>query len=260
MADVSVITPMYNGSRWIERCIRSVAAQTEPVREHIVIDNNSTDDGVARVAGLIAEFPHLRLLSCPTKGAGPTRNVGSLAANGRFIAFLDCDDEWDPRKIEQQISAMLAHNLAFSWHDFSVYGPDGHLIRRQSVLPRANRRDLMRKRLLLASHTVVYDRIALGQTFLMNSLPAQEDFCLFLDAMKAAEIRGLPVGGLSEDLASTHIQKASVSSDKLHAAKIQWRAYREHLGLSRLQSAPLIAEYAVRAVADRVVGRFRAVA
>jgi succinoglycan biosynthesis protein ExoO len=93
--DFSVLIPAYNVSGIVGRAIRSVAAQTFPPLEILVIDDCSTDNTVEVVRALGREIPTLRLLSTAANG-GPSaaRNVGLREAKADWIALLDSDDAW----------------------------------------------------------------------------------------------------------------------------------------------------------------------
>src|SRR5688572_32276770 len=101
-ARVSVIIPARNAGRWIREAIESVLAQTAPAHECIVIDDGSTDD-TARVA---AEFgAPVRVITTGGRGVAAARNAGAASATGDYLAFLDADDVWLPRKLELQLAA-----------------------------------------------------------------------------------------------------------------------------------------------------------
>ncbi|HEV7574996.1 MAG TPA: glycosyltransferase family 2 protein, partial [Caldimonas sp.] len=87
---VSVITPVYNGSRYLDELILSVERQTHPRIEHIVIDDGSSDDG-ATVA-VLARYPHLRWWSRPNRGQYATLNEGLQAARGDWVCVISADD------------------------------------------------------------------------------------------------------------------------------------------------------------------------
>ena len=79
---LSVVTPVLNGERFIEACIRSVAAQNYPAIEHIVVDGLSSDRTCALVQDLGRDYPHLRLLSERDEGQSDALNKGVRAARG----------------------------------------------------------------------------------------------------------------------------------------------------------------------------------
>lgn len=87
---VSIITPVYNGSEYLEDLIQSVLDQSYPNIEHIVIDDGSQDNG-ATVA-ILRKHPHLRWWSRENKGQYATMNEGLSAAHGEIICFVSADD------------------------------------------------------------------------------------------------------------------------------------------------------------------------
>lgn len=91
---MSVVIPLYNKEREVERAIRSVVAQTVQDFEIVVVNDGSTDRGPEIVAG-IAD-PRIRLLQQGNQGVSAARNRGIAEARSHLIAFLDADDEWKP--------------------------------------------------------------------------------------------------------------------------------------------------------------------
>lgn len=103
---VSVIIPTYNRAAIVTEAIDSVLAQTFRDFELIVVDDGSTDDTRDR---LIGYSERICLICQENHGVSHARNVGIRAAQGRYIALLDSDDLWLPKKLETQIAVMEAH-------------------------------------------------------------------------------------------------------------------------------------------------------
>ena len=108
---ISVVIPAYNAEKHLARAIDSVLSQTRPADEVIVIDDGSTD-ATAEVAGSYGD--KVIFLQQENAGVSVARNTGIEAAAGDWIAFLDADDEWLPKKIECQ-SEHLARNPDLKW-------------------------------------------------------------------------------------------------------------------------------------------------
>ncbi|HZG58237.1 glycosyltransferase, partial [Paenibacillus sp.] len=112
----SVVIPTYNRERYIGRAIRSVLNQTCDDYELIVVDDGSTD----RTRRIVKSFgPRVRYLRQPNRGPSEARNAGIRAARGRFIAFLDSDDRFLPRKLEANKEYLEKHpecNFLYSWY------------------------------------------------------------------------------------------------------------------------------------------------
>jgi glycosyltransferase involved in cell wall biosynthesis len=101
MPEVTVAIPVYNGGRTIAAALQSVFAQTYTDYEVIVIDDGSTDDTAAQVAKWAGR---VRYEYQSNSGPASARNEVLKYASGRYIAFLDADDIWLPRKLERQIA------------------------------------------------------------------------------------------------------------------------------------------------------------
>ena len=98
---VSVIIPAYNAGVFLRACIDSVLQQTRPALEVIVINDGASDD-TAAVAASYGD--RIRFVSQPNGGVSRARNRGVDVARGDFLAFLDSDDIWMPRKLELQLA------------------------------------------------------------------------------------------------------------------------------------------------------------
>jgi glycosyltransferase involved in cell wall biosynthesis len=105
---VAAVVPLYNGGRYIETALRSALAQTVVPDEIIVVDDGSTDDGPAIVAGLAQTHP-ITILSKPNGGQSSSRNMGVAHARSDLIAFLDQDDVWYPTHVAE-LSCRFGHH------------------------------------------------------------------------------------------------------------------------------------------------------
>lgn len=105
MALVSVIIPTYNREETVSRAIDSVLEQTHDDLEVLVVDDGSTDGTVAVLESY--DDDRVRPIYHETnQGANVARNTGIEHARGRYVAFLDSDDEWRPEKLEAQLEVL----------------------------------------------------------------------------------------------------------------------------------------------------------
>lgn len=115
---MSVVIPAFNSETTLNDTLVSVRAQTHRLLEIIVIDDGSTD-GTASIAERHAsEDKRVRLIRKPNGGVASARNRGIAEASGTFIAPLDADDLWHPKKIELQLAALGSHEnvgLVYCW-------------------------------------------------------------------------------------------------------------------------------------------------
>ncbi|MCM0083341.1 glycosyltransferase family 2 protein [Geomonas sp. Red32] len=97
--EISVIIPLYNKERYVQRAVNSVLEQSLAPLEVVVVDDGSTDGSAEAVAALGPD-QRLRLVSQRNQGVSAARNRGVAEARGRFVAFLDADDQWQPEFLE----------------------------------------------------------------------------------------------------------------------------------------------------------------
>ncbi|HEX4612531.1 MAG TPA: FkbM family methyltransferase, partial [Urbifossiella sp.] len=94
---VSVVTPVFNGTRFIRRAVASLCAQSFSDWELLAVDDGSVDDSPAILADLAAADPRVRVFRHPAnRGVSAARNTALAAARGELIAYLDQDDEFYP--------------------------------------------------------------------------------------------------------------------------------------------------------------------
>jgi len=99
---VSILTNTYNRANLIHRCIESIQKQTYQNYEHIIVDGNSSDDTENVVKGY--NDPHIKYIKLDQRGPELQMRAGSKLAKGKYITFLDDDDEYLPNKIETQVT------------------------------------------------------------------------------------------------------------------------------------------------------------
>lgn len=98
---VSVIIPLYNKRPFVRRAVESVRKQTFTNWELIIVDDGSTDGSCSEIPG---DDSRIRLIHQENKGPGAARNTGLARARGKYVAFLDADDEWLPFFLERGLN------------------------------------------------------------------------------------------------------------------------------------------------------------
>lgn len=152
---VTVITPVYNGRRWIFEAIRSVLAQTFTDFEYLLVDDGSTDGSAEILERFAAGDGRLRVIRRPANGGiAVTRNTGLQEARGRYVAMLDHDDVSQPRRLELQVRRLDREgDCVLLGSQVLLIDPDGRPISRMGGLP--TRHDEI-VRLLLAGRVSVH--------------------------------------------------------------------------------------------------------
>src|ERR1700722_4973609 len=121
--EVAAIIPAYNSAHWLRPCIESILGQTYPITEIIVVDDGSQDN----TKEVVESYGNaVRYYWRPNGGLSAARNTGVEQTTSPWIAFLDADDRWTPRKIELQVRALEANPQAVLCYTRMVLvSPDG---------------------------------------------------------------------------------------------------------------------------------------
>ena len=120
---VSIVTPCYNASSYIERTISSVQEQTLTDWEMIIVDDGSTDNSVEIIKNVAKEDQRIKLIQKDNGGSASARNLGLSIAKGEYIQFLDADDTIDREKLEKQ-TKLMDNGVDVSYTDFSISYPN----------------------------------------------------------------------------------------------------------------------------------------
>jgi glycosyltransferase involved in cell wall biosynthesis len=109
---VTVVIPAFNRERVIGKARKSVLAQTFQDFEIIVVDDGSHDETVKNAIKLACSEPRVRVIRLEAnQGAQAARNAGARAARGKWLPFLDSDDEWLPRSLEMRLRIAAVENV-----------------------------------------------------------------------------------------------------------------------------------------------------
>ena len=147
---VSIIIPCFNAAHFIGKTIDSVRAQTFSNFELIVVDDKSTDESVEIIESLIRTDDRIRLIRMPRNAGAPAapRNAGVAPARGEWIAFLDADDLWHPRKLELQIQTLNELGALMCSTQMKDFSDDAQVVFRTPSIPLEIQRITLKKQLL----------------------------------------------------------------------------------------------------------------
>lgn len=184
---VSIIMPTYKCGRFITESVKSVQAQTYQNWELIIVDDCSNDNTISAVNELQQYDKRIHLYkNVCNSGAAITRNVALKAANGRWIAFLDSDDLWEPDKLEKQIKFMEDNNYAFSYHEYvEIDEQDKELGVHVSGKPHVGKFDMF-SCCWPGCLSVMYDAKKIG-LIQINDIKKNNDTAMWLKAIRKAD-------------------------------------------------------------------------
>jgi teichuronic acid biosynthesis glycosyltransferase TuaG len=247
---VSVVTPTYNSIDTLRRAVLSVARQTLPALEHIVIDDGSTDGSLDLLQHLKKSLPHLRTVTQSNAGAGVARNHGIRIAQGRYIAFLDSDDYWRRHKLERQVAFMETTGATFSFGNyFEVENATGRVLREFEAPETLGYQDLLTS-CQVGCLTAAYDQEYHGKVY-MPAARRGQDWALWMaltrDGSKAYRYPGTE--------AVRYLSPRSLSAKKLHKAVDVYRIYRGHEGFSASRAILYLGRHSINVLRNRRLRR-----
>jgi glycosyltransferase involved in cell wall biosynthesis len=218
---ISVVLIFFNEERFLSEAVASVIAQTHSDWELLLVDDGSTDGSTALARAYERDHPgRIRYLDHPRHdnlGMSATRNRGISEARGAYLSFLDADDVWLPRKLEQQLAAIAANPRAAMvvgrtewWYSWTGVAADAD-------------RDLVQQ-LPVPLNTVVEPPVLL-RAFLQDEFASLADLLVRRDVIQAVGAYDRAFRGLYED----QVFHAKVcASYPVYVADQTWYRYRQH--------------------------------
>ena len=246
---VSVIIPVYNKERYLSNAIESIINQSYNDWEIVLVDDCSTDDS----AKIISKFTHkyhniIYHKQDKNGGAAVARNTALTLAKGRYVAFLDADDEWLPNKLEKQLEFMVINNAAISCTALECIDEEGKPLNSvRPVIKEINYRFLL-KNTMIATSTVIVDRNKTGD-FQMPLRRRGQDYATWLKLLKTGE----KCFGLDEVLTRYRVMKESLSSNKWSSIKQVWEIQTINEGINKFNASINICFFIINALKKRMI-------
>lgn len=224
---VSIIMLSHNKGRYVAESVRSVLAQTYQNWELIFMDDSSKDDTISQMMGLMEEGRWKRedgtvvnrvkvSKNVESRGSAASMNSALRDAQGRWIAFLNVGDLWEPTKLEKQIAFMEENDYAFTYTKYKYINRDskdrGDMMGGLKVV---THKDLI-KCCWMGYLTVMYDTKKLG-SFRVRNIQKHNDYALWMDVSEKADCYLLEVC-----LASLRVNHRLLSPLPMFD-KVKWR-------------------------------------
>ena len=245
---VSIITPSFNSSRFIDSCIDSVLNQDYKDWEMLIVDDCSQDNSREIILSYAKRDHRIKYFFLEKNiGAAEARNVAIRAAKGRYIAFLDSDDMWYFNKLSHQIQIMRKCNFAFTFTSYDVIQEENTNIINTINVPSKIGYHGYLKNTIIGCLTVILDKEETGD-FEMPNINSSHDMALWLLIMR----RGITAHGINLSLSKYRLLSSSNTANKFKAAKDVWLVYREIEKLNFIYSAICFIFYTFNAIRKRI--------
>ena len=248
---ISIVVPVYKAELYIEETMDCVRAQTYPQWELLLVEDCGPDHSREVIEKYIQRTgdDRIRLLVQPENlGAAKARNRGVMEAKGRYLAYLDADDLWEPDKLEKELSFLKEKQAAFVFSGYEFADEKGKGTGKVVRVPATiNYKEALKNTTIFTS-TVMFDMEKLTKQQLQMPQIKSEDTALWWRILR----EGYVACGLDENLVKYRRAGKSLSSNKLEALRRIWNLYRKAEGMSVPDSAWHFCFWAVRAVKRRV--------
>lgn len=216
---VSVITPSYNTARFIPETIECVLNQTYTNWEMIIVDDCSEDHTDEVVKPYLADQRIKYFKNEKHSGAAASRNKALREAKGRWIAFLDSDDLWEPEKLEKQIRFMEKNAYHFSYTNYSEIDEAGKPLGTLWNGPKRIGKTRMTMFNYMGCLTVMYERDYVG-LIQAGDIERRNDYALWVKAVKKC-----PAYLLEENLARYRVRSSGSVGNSLSRMKYNYELW-----------------------------------
>lgn len=122
---ISIVTPVWNGEKYIQQTLQSVLGQSSSLLEYIVVDSCSTDGTAALVSAWAAKHPELRHVVEKDKGIYDGMNKGIARATGDIVGIINADDYYTPGALDRVAAAMADRSVDYVYSSVLLMEPDG---------------------------------------------------------------------------------------------------------------------------------------
>ena len=230
---VSVIMSTYNSGESAAGSIGSILGQTYGDLELLVTDDGSTDPATLQLLSDMAKQDGRIRVFFQKENLGPgcARNNSIREARGRYIAFCDSDDRWEPNKLERQIRFMNENHVALSYTSYLRVKPSGEKVA-IVIAPERMTFGKLQMDNKIGLSTAIYDIELLGRKYYMPLLRKRQDWGLMLTILRDCHF----ALGLREPLTLYMVRKGSVSRNKMSLIKYNLAIYEQVLGFSKVKS------------------------
>ena len=217
---VSVIMPYYNKKNYFLESINSALKQTYINLEILIIYDDENKNDLEHIKNCIKNDTRVKIIfNDNNKGVSYSRNKAISIAQGKYIAFLDCDDYWETNKIEVQLYFMLNYGYDFSHTTYQIINYNGKIVGKIRAREKLKYKELL-KSCDIGLSSVILKRKLLGD-MKFPDLKTKEDFVLWLNLAKKL----VNLVGLDKPLMFWRQTPNSLSSSILQKLKDAFKVY-----------------------------------
>lgn len=230
---VSVITPVYNVAKVIEKTLNSMLMQDYKNLEIVLVDDCSKDNSAEIIKRYLDKYPNIVYhKQVKNGGAAVARNTALNIAKGRYVAFLDSDDLWCDGKISKQLSFMKENDAAISCTAMDCIDEEDNSLNSVREVHKIISYKFLLHNTMIATSTVMIDRNKTGN-FQMPLRRGGQDYATWLMLMR----NGTICYGLNEVLSHYRVMNNSLSSNKWKSIRQVWEIQTQDEKINKMAAA-----------------------
>ena len=230
---VSVITPVYNVAKVIEKTLNSILMQDYKNLEIVLVDDCSKDNSAEIIKRYLDKYPNIVYhKQVKNGGAAVARNTALNIAKGRYVAFLDSDDLWCDGKISKQLSFMKENDAAISCTAMDCIDEEDNSLNSVREVHKIISYKFLLHNTMIATSTVMIDRNKTGN-FQMPLRRGGQDYATWLMLMR----NGTICYGLNEVLSHYRVMNNSLSSNKWKSIRQVWEIQTQDEKINKMAAA-----------------------
>jgi len=190
MSKISIIIPYYKKKEFIFNCINSILKQTYQNFEVIIVNDECSIESKLLLEEISQKDLRIKVFNNKNNsGVGVSRNIGIKKSKGKFLAFIDADDEWIKNKLKFQVYFMKRNKLLFTHTSYFIINDKNKLIGKFSVKSSIKYENLLNSCDIGLSTVMINSKIKKDLKF--GNLKTKEDYVLWLKLSKKYNLYGI---------------------------------------------------------------------
>ena len=239
---ISIITPVYNGEKFITETIYSVQRQSYPNWEMIIVDDGSKDGSAQIIQSFSDQDKRIKFIQQVNAGSAAARNNALRHAEGRYVTFLDADDLWEPDFLKKQLAFIKEKDADVVFASYRRINEHGYEILKPFVVPDKVNYSGLLKTCSISCLTALFDKEKTGEVFFNENLKSmRDDFVFWLSILKKIDY----AYGNKEILARYRVFANSTTRKKKRVIIPQFKVYHEIEKLGIVKSLYYLLNWAI---------------
>lgn len=232
MTLVSVITPYYKKRNYFKKYFTSIQSQTYSKLEIIIIYDDKDTEELEFIRQIIKLDKRFKIIVNKKRlGAGKSRNKGISKAKGKYLAFLDADDYWSPKKVELQINEMKKNDYLVSHTSYKIININNKILGRRLARDFDDVYDLL-KSCDIGCSTVMMQKKVFNKNCKFAEINTKEDFVFWLSILR----KKIKINSIKKELSFWRKSNNNLSSSFIQKIKDGYLVYYRYMNFNFIKS------------------------